>query len=286
MRQRVVGVVAGMGLLLGAVGCADDGAVKVEPPGTVAATAGAPVPTLPGTPGATPPPVTTSAPAQGTPAAALRAAAERAGQITAYAMEVRVDGQEKVTGTGSFQVRPTPASSVEMTTVGAGTAKLIVIGDTVYMSSPGAEASYGGKKWLKVTPQDAASGSGADPEDLKSQFDQTDPAKLAALYALSTDAVVVGAEDVGGVATTHYRGTVDAAAVTDPALKPMAQQLAGGAPKIAFDLWTDAEGLPRKAVSTVTGSAPMTTTVVFRDYGKPVTVSPPPASEVADFGQP
>jgi hypothetical protein len=81
----------------------------------------------------------------------------------------------------------------------------------------------------------------------------------------------VGEEDVGDVSTVHYAVTVECGA------GPLDCSDGTG----AVDVWIDADELVRRVRYD---SAALTTTIEFFDFGVPVVVEPPPASEVENVG--
>jgi len=99
---------------------------------------------------------------------------------------------------------------------------------------------------------------------------------------------LVGTEDVDGVATNHYRITMDPsqylAAMEFPAA--MADML----PKeLVTEMWIDADNLPRKFTQTIEvpsaagGAATSSTTEgTYSDFGTDVEIEAPPADEVTE----
>ena len=106
---------------------------------------------------------------------------------------------------------------------------------------------------------------------------------------------------MNGVSTTHYRATVDlnkeAASVRAKAGDKAAavitrQEQALGTHTLPVDVWVGADHLVRQYRTQVpippsssggpAGSGTVALTMAFSDFGAPVTVTPPPSSEVAD----
>ncbi len=98
----------------------------------------------------------------------------------------------------------------------------------------------------------------------------------------------VGREQIGGVATTHYRGTVDLAAVPAPdatARAELAELAALASPTPGIEVWVGPDGrvvrLRTSSVATpgtqaASAAAPGTITVTLSQLGVPVEVTPPP----------
>jgi hypothetical protein len=101
-----------------------------------------------------------------------------------------------------------------------------------------------------------------------------------------------------GHETTHYRATIDPADYEKVAPVEQREQLGAlvdeivgnsGIGKIPVDVWLDASGMVRKVGMRFSATQPGSTqtaesSVSFElwDYGEPVTIEPPPASDVAD----
>lgn len=170
-------------------------------------------------------------------------------------------------------------------------------GDAGYVRLPAIDDQLPeGKIWVRGTAGDATT-AGFDVEQLDS-FARNDPRDvLEALRGQSGELETVGPEELRGVATTHYRVHLDPAdlakrAVADNAdAASLFDQLSGqsGVTDVPLDIWIDGEGLVRKL--SVDVDAPDATTgrsghvsLAFElwDYGEPVEIDVPPASQVAD----
>jgi hypothetical protein len=104
----------------------------------------------------------------------------------------------------------------------------------------------------------------------------------------------VGKETVRGAGTTHYRTTLDLAKAAKAAgsdgagLTQLTQQL--GTSSLPTDVWVDVDGRLRRLryAVDVKGGAPAATRIEVSmelfDFGTAVTVTPPPADQVADAG--
>ncbi|MGW0661860.1 hypothetical protein [Streptodolium elevatio] len=106
---------------------------------------------------------------------------------------------------------------------------------------------------------------------------------------------IAGQEVVNGVQTTHYAGTISLVRLvqdtdqTDEAREQTRQLYeALGLDRTAVDLWIGPDDLPVKVVTVapIKLAKPMVakTTVTYSDWGKPVDLTPPPASDVEDLG--
>jgi hypothetical protein len=184
-----------------------------------------------------------------------------------------------------------------------GEMQIVMDGGVMYMRSPVFEDV--GTEWVSMDP------SKMDPA-AAAQFGgfgtgTTDPSAYVGLFAGVFDVKASGKQEVDGIPTTHYVGTIDLKkvlggfsdvvgedvdAATRKQLEVVVEQFEslGIDEKIPFSIWIDEEGLPRRERITmdfgklVPGAeeARMEMTVDFSDFGKPVDIEIPPPSEVTD----
>jgi hypothetical protein len=185
-----------------------------------------------------------------------------------------------------------------------GEMEILMDDGVMYMRSPVFQDA--GTDWVSMDP------SKMDPA-AAAQFGgfgtgTTDPSAYVGLFAGVFDVKASGEQDLNGVSTTHYLGTIDLTKVlkgfsdvvgkdadeaTRKQLKAAVTQFEslGIDKKIPFEIWIDAEGLPRRQRITmdfgklVPGAedASMEMTVDFSDFGKPVHITIPDPSEVTDM---
>ena len=130
----------------------------------------------------------------------------------------------------------------------------------VYVKSPLLSGQLpAGKSWIKVDATAAAKASGV-PSTLMSQNPADELKKLQDLKS----ATKVGTDSLG----THYTATLDTSKLPASVKKTGV----GG-----YDVWVGADGYIRRIK---VGASGVSVTVDFTDVGKPVTVTPPPASQV------
>jgi hypothetical protein len=171
------------------------------------------------------------------------------------------------------------------------TMKVRVIAGVAYMSLgsiPGAargvfEQRMQGKHWIKIDP----SNLGASPDAGSTTFGGDAGSTIGALRGVD-DVTRVGTEEVAGVPTTHYRGTVDLAKVLAKLPARMQDELrknpAFGTGAWKIDAWVDADGTLRKmAFDVETAQMRVSEVLELRDFGAPVDLSAPPADDVIDF---
>lgn len=235
----------------------------------------------------------------------LGKAAEKTGQIDSFQADMSMqmtgssDGNMSATGTMQYRTKPDLAYSMnfgQMTVAGQSMAGMEqrLVGRNMYMKMPTLTQLGGGsgKPWIKISLDELGRKSGMNIDELLQQSRQMDPVQNTKMLTASKDAREVGKESVDGVQTTHYTGTYrmeDAIAKLSPETQEAYRKSIGttGMDAMHFDLWVDGQQLPRKMTmkSQQTSDGTMTMTMKYRDFGKPVQITEPPASEVTDFGE-
>jgi len=168
-----------------------------------------------------------------------------------------------------------------------------LLGNILYMQFKG--VNIGPKPWLKLDLVALGKKAGIDVASL-SQFEQNDPAStLSYLQGVSGDVTEAGTEKIRGVQTTKYTATVDLKRAMDkvPAkIRPSFQHILKliGTSTLPIEVWIDDAGRTRRLhysmdMSHVKGAdqgASIDITMDLFDFGAPVHVTAPPASQVAD----
>jgi len=210
-------------------------------------------------------------------------------------------GVTTVMGSGQTQkiiaqgVADFASRKIRMTMSAAGQkVDVVMLGTTMYMRIPGQEPQPG-KPWIKLDLAALAKASGTQLGGL-TQGASNDPTQaLALLKGVSSDIQEVGAEQVRGADTTHYKVTLDlrkAANQQSPAAKKQFARVLEQAQvrSVPADVWVDGEGRLRKMryamklrPNGATGSVTVRTAMELFDFGTTVTVARPPASQVTDF---
>jgi hypothetical protein len=184
-----------------------------------------------------------------------------------------------------------------------GEMRMLMADQVLYLRSPMFEDAA--TEWVRMDP------SKLDPETA-AQFGgfgtgTTDPSAYVGLFAGVFDVQIKGEQEIDGVATTRYAGTIDLTKVlenfgdvvgedVDPKVRAQLEAAVeqfdtlGIEDRIPFEIWIDEAGLPRRQRITmdfgdlVPGeeAASMEMTVDFSDFGKPVHIELPPKSQVTD----
>jgi hypothetical protein len=234
VRTRAAVALAVVPLVLGVAACGGSEEPKSSATTTTSTTSNAPASTP------TPAPPTAAAPAvvRLDRASFLPAMNTALAKQTSYRTtgKMTAGGEVLMTITGVQQTKP-PAMSMSMT--GAAfegkTAKIIMIGKTLYMSIPGATPAG---KYAKIDSSDPS----------MAQFSELagsgDPTKTFESFKGALRGVkFVKAETIGGVKLDRYDITVDTAA----ALKAQGKKIPAGVPKtLAYSMWLDAGKMARR----------------------------------------
>jgi hypothetical protein len=160
-------------------------------------------------------------------------------------------------------------------------------GPVLYVGAPGlAGVLPGGKQWVRVDLQRAASAAGVDLSQVLGQAG-SNPADLLAMLRASGDVTTVGPDTIDGTAVTQYHASIDLQrALTQKGVPADAVQklLDAGAPTtLPVDVWIgDDDGLPRQVETSFTGPGGATATLTLKlsDWGSQVSVDTPPADQV------
>ncbi len=227
------------------------------------------------------------------PGGRLDMTADGALDNTNHRMDIRLDMSKFATGLGAGAAAlgsPSDWVGEEVGDFADGRA-------IVYMKLPVLTRLLpGGKPWIKMDLNAVGKRAGIDI----SQFTQfaNDPTQMVDwLRAASGDVTTVGTETIDGVATTHYRATVDIDKYPDlvPAENRDAMRKAVDALKKAahvssfpMHVWVGKDGLVRQVRTALTETIQGETVNVvtserFYDFGTPVEITLPPDDQVTDI---
>ena len=177
-----------------------------------------------------------------------------------------MSGQARFGGAGIEMV----ASST-----GAQAMELILLDQVMYVKSPDLGA---GDTWTKIDL--------SDPDSLYGMLGKaTDPAVMFEAMESPEKLEMLGTEDVDGVATQHYRITMDPRQYLEAMDFPAV--MAGMLPEeLVTEMWVDGDNLPRKFVQDLDlgggAGGSSTTEGTYSDFGLDVEIEAPPADEVTE----
>lgn len=166
-------------------------------------------------------------------------------------------------------------------------------GDALYMHLPEALAQRIplGKSWMKIDIAALAKSSGVDMKQL-TRGAQGNPADLLQTLKAVGNSRKIGSENIRGVATTHYRATIDPKKALDripdkQSASTLNQMLStSGLRSIPIDVWIDRAGrVRRESMKFSAAGTSMDMTVEFTRFGVAVDTTPPPADQVLDAGK-
>jgi hypothetical protein len=204
-----------------------------------------------------------------------------------------------VIGTGTGDIDFTDNDLQLQMTIGAGGQHVpinaIYLGGVIYESVPGLSAIAPGKSWLSL---DLSALQKEEAQDPSTSGLGSNPALMLQVLAHQGNTVVpLGPSTVDGVAVNGYSVTVDPSSVARQLKKAdlpsWMQQAAAGLKVHNLDLkvYVDSSGMLRSFETQSSETVPGAGTVSFNealdfsDYGAPVTVTAPPASQVESFQQ-
>jgi hypothetical protein len=173
--------------------------------------------------------------------------------------------------------------------------QLVVDGTTAYLRVPMIQELVGSTGWLSATPEDLGAAGGS----FGIGSGMNDPAQmLETLRGVANEIEELGPDHVRGVPTTHYRTTVNLATALAQApteqremLQAQLEDIDASLADIPVDVWIDGDRLVRRFVMDLDAVAAKgmgsgttaTMTIEFFDYGEPVEVVVPDASETTPF---
>lgn len=181
-----------------------------------------------------------------------------------------------------------------------GTVRIVERSPNLYMQLPASLRSEipGHKSWLSVDIDELLSSKlGASFSQL-SQLEQSGPTEeLSELQAVSSHVTRVGSRRVAGVATTEYRGKLVWSKVIARLRELVGAKVVSAMAKLGrtahittlpFEVWVDSYGRLARFTTSMpfalgTTSGEVSITMDMSDYGVPVHIVAPPASEVENL---
>ncbi|MEJ7629213.1 MAG: LppX_LprAFG lipoprotein [Nocardioidaceae bacterium] len=196
------------------------------------------------------------------------------GTLTGTGQQVVVTADVAADGTAFEDV--SAALSIQVGATGA--VEIRVVGGAFYLDTSSLGMGFPSTKpWLKIDPSDTGNPMG---QGFGQVFEQFNLAQVAEAFSAATAVESLGSAEVDGVATTHYRVRVDTHKLltilaVDPSLIPSDTPRLG-----TLDVWVDGKYRPVRVQSSSNAFA---ADLHFSRWGEPVTVTAPPAGQVASF---
>jgi hypothetical protein len=202
-------------------------------------------------------------------------------------------GGETQSGSGAIRFLPGPDArtfdaDVTVTSPSTGRMRAVLLPGAAYLALPAAKGLPRNKPWLKVSEAPRTElGRKLRPvaEEMRAAFD---PGLGLGLLRAAGRVEEVGPDTVEGVATTRHRATVKLRRATTLVEDPAAREqyramLAAGIESLEYELWLDADGLPRKVRAAVpTAQGLFSVTGVYRNWGDKVRIEAPRVKQVYD----
>ena len=148
----------------------------------------------------------------------------------------------------------------------------------------------GGKAWVKLDLSELGKSEGIDLGQLTSGGQLQPNDLLGMLEGEGAKVQTVGPATIDGVATTHYRVTIDLAKALESSglTSPMLKELAGRVKTASGNVWIGKDGLVRRvqfAYGVPRKAMRIAMTMDLYDYGAQISVAAPPSSAVFDATQ-
>jgi hypothetical protein len=201
---------------------------------------------------------------------------------------------QSLTANGSFSIGPPVQGSMSLLAPNGVAVSEIIVGPDVYMQLPAAaEAALAPTPWVKTKLDAISRGSGFNV----SATGESDPSQELNFLRGAGEVTAVGNEEIRGVPTTHYHAVVDLnryAWAVAPSLRAAALKNATlierltGQSTLPLEVWVDLHDLVRRvqlglSICSAAGTAEVTMSMDFYDYGRQPAVTAPPASQVTDL---
>lgn len=193
-----------------------------------------------------------------------------------------------INGKGLFSfANKTGEMTLDIPSLGQGTAGTIQfreIDGNLYLDTASLTSLDGGKPWIELNLAQFEQAESQSTNPLASLADGDPTQILSLLKDLGGTVMQVGTTDIDGVPTTEYAGQIDlAGSGKSPSLlsPQLAQTL--GLSSIPVDVWVDDEGRARQVETSFTVlGLDIKAQAQIGSFGAPVSVSPPPADQVAN----
>ncbi|HWD04047.1 MAG TPA: hypothetical protein VG674_16520 [Amycolatopsis sp.] len=224
-------------------------------------------------------------------------------------MSMEMDaGGKTITAQGEASYDPSNTSfSMTMNTDGQQS-EMVFIDKTLYMKLPPAQATQLGvdKPWVKISPDADDPISKALSGSMTQASEQSDPTKILDQVAEAGRIVSSDQTELNGQQANHYKVEIDMAKAMNKMLASMPadtqaqvkQMMQGKNIQVPAEIWLDKDQLPIQITmdesemmkqlgqgAAAGGAGLGKITIKYSDWGTPVSVTAPPADQVADMSE-
>lgn len=220
---------------------------------------------------------------------------EQTSETNTAHMKISADAAgQKLSGEGDLRMsEQDSAMSMDMTTP-EGTMSMVLLDNVFYIKLP--TELEPGKSWLKIDANDKSNPMAQALGGMTEQMSKNaDPRATLEQFEKAGEITDTKEEELDGKQTTHYTITVDveklAANQEDPTMKSaMDQAIQAGLKDFPVEVWIDEDDLPARFTMDMPTPNPATGTtesvkmqIDYTDWGKPVDITAPDPSEIAEF---
>lgn len=196
--------------------------------------------------------------------------------------DMNLDGQH-VRGSGDERLSAGTFQAMHITETGrtlGGTMELIIVNGKEYAKLP-KFLNKSGKPWVQASENSSNPVARSLAQNLDQTLGSASVDKIKEFVRAARSVEVVGDETLNGTRTTHYSIKVDLSKLHSAAIDPSALKQAGLS-TLPIQLYIDDRGLPRQVTMAFQLKGhPVTMKMTAGDYDKPVTITAPPADQVA-----
>lgn len=194
--------------------------------------------------------------------------------------------QGSVSAVGDIRMSATGVEENVVMKVGAQSMRLLLLSDGLYLSMSTVKLPAG-KSWILIS----ATGTDQLSAAMRPMFQTLQANSMSAVGAESMKGVAVkrvGVTTLGGTPVVRYafsntQAQIEAALRLVPTANRAKARAALAGMRSSVTMLVDADGLTRQVVTTTTQKGRRSTsTVTYSRWGRPVSITAPPASEVAD----
>lgn len=196
-------------------------------------------------------------------------------------LDVQAAGQT-VSGSGDEQLAAGKLVAMDLTMQlpQIGEMETIVAGGKAYVKLP-TSLNSSGKPYMLVSKDSSNAAVRSMARSLDSTLSQASLSSYSEMMSAAKSFKVVGPTSVEGVSATHYSIVLDTGKL--PATMPGRDAITGsGITELPLELYLDDQGRTVEVTESLSVSGQLVDTkVTVTDYNKPVSISAPPADQVA-----